>query len=74
MKPVVDRLKPEYEGRVEFRLMNVETDRAADELAGQFGVRFVPTFIFLSSSGEQVRMEVGEIAEADLRAMLDSLE
>ena len=38
MAPVVDRLKTEYEGVVEFRLINVETDTEGAQIANDFGV------------------------------------
>ena len=74
MKPVVDRLREEFEGRVEFRIVNFDQDANANEEADRFGVRFVPTFIFLDSDGEQVDMRVGSLAEEELRELLESVE
>ncbi|HAL29678.1 MAG TPA: hypothetical protein DCP20_03045 [Coriobacteriia bacterium] len=73
MAPVVDRLSVEYEGVVEFRLMNAETDPSSQELATTFGLQYVPSFVFLDSDGTQRDLIVGEVSEADLRATLDSL-
>lgn len=73
MKPVVDGLQKEYEGKVEFRLLNVETDQEAVELANEMGVTAVPTFVFVNSNGIPAGTQVGGMSEADLRARLDAL-
>ncbi|HSK48219.1 MAG TPA: thioredoxin family protein [Coriobacteriia bacterium] len=73
MKPVVDGLKKEYEGKVEFRLYNVETDPKGVELANAMGVNLVPTFVFVNSDGVQAGTQVGGASAEDLRAKLDSL-
>ncbi|HHJ98908.1 thioredoxin family protein [Anaerosoma tenue] len=74
MEPVVDRLRTEYEGVVEFRLVNAETDAESQALATRFGLQYVPSFVFLDSDGTQRDLVVGEVSEEDLRAVLDSLQ
>ena len=74
MKPVVDRLKQEYEGTVTFKLYNVESDQEGQALAQQYGAQYVPTFVFVKSDGSVLETKVGETSEADLRAALDALE
>ena len=73
MAPVVDRLKTEYEGKVEFRLLNADTDPDAASLGARVAVQDVPTFVLLDSDGTQRDMIVGEVSEDDLRAALDAL-
>lgn len=73
MAPVVDRLSDEYEGEIEVRKMNVETDQSAAELAAQFRVQYVPTFVFLNADGTTSDVIVGEASEADLRKAFDAL-
>ncbi len=73
MAPVVDRLKTEYEGVVEFRLINVETDAEGAQIANDFGVQYVPSFVLLGSDGAQRDLLVGEMTEEQLRAALDAL-
>ena len=73
MAPVVDRLKGEYEGTVEFRLYNVEQDEQGSELASSFGAQYVPTFVFVNSDGSVAGQIVGEVAEDALKDKLDSL-
>jgi thiol-disulfide isomerase/thioredoxin len=73
MKPVVDRLKAEYEGRVEFRLYNVEESSEGQRLMQQYNAQYVPTFVFLNSDGTEAKRMVGETPEKNMRAILDSL-
>ncbi len=62
----------EYEGVVEFRLVNAEADPESQALATRFGLQYVPSFVFLHSDGTQRDLVVGEVSEEDLRAVLDS--
>ena len=73
MKPVVDGLQPEYEGQVEFRIINVETDPEGAALMQQFRAQYVPTFVFLSADGEVVDQVIGEVEEDVLKEKLDAL-
>ncbi|MBN2247061.1 MAG: thioredoxin family protein [Coriobacteriia bacterium] len=71
---MVDRLKTEYEGVVEFRIINVESDPEGGRLASGFGIQYVPSFVFLGSDGNQKDLLVGEVSEEQLRASLDALQ
>ncbi|TDB38120.1 MAG: thioredoxin [Actinobacteria bacterium] len=73
MKPVVDGLKKEYEGKVEFKLYNVEKDAEGAALANKLGAQFVPTFEFVNADGSINKEIVGEVSEAQLRQQLDAL-
>ena len=73
MAPVVDRLKAEYEGAVEFRIINVDEDPDGNALMAQFGAQYVPTFVFVNSEGGTAGTLVGAVEEDALRQKLDSL-
>ena len=73
MKPVVDGLKQEYEGRVEFKLYDVEKSAEGEKLMQQYGAQFVPTFVFLDADGTTRETIVGTVTEAKMRAALDKL-
>ena len=73
MKPVVDGLKQEYEGKVEFKLYNVDKSAEGNELMTQFNAKYVPTFVFMNKDGSIATQKVGEVSEADMRKTLDSL-
>lgn len=73
MKPVVDGLKQEYEGTVEFRLINTDTDPNAQALAAKYGISAVPTFVFLNADGSEAGRLLGEQPEDTMRQRLDAL-
>ncbi|PKQ29302.1 MAG: thiol reductase thioredoxin [Actinobacteria bacterium HGW-Actinobacteria-10] len=73
MKPVVDGLKKQYEGKVEFRLINTDTEQNAQALAQKYRVTAVPTFVFLNKDGTEAGRRLGEVSESDMRAQLDAL-
>jgi thioredoxin-related protein len=73
MAPIVNGLKPQYEGEVAIRIYNAETEAGA-ALAEEYGVQFVPTFVFVDSNGEVVNTLIGETTENTLKAELDKLE
>lgn len=68
---MVDGLKQKYEGKVEFRILNVETDQEANALANSLGITGVPTFIFVNSDGVQAGQIIGATTE---QALIDALE
>jgi len=66
-------LKNQYAGKVEFKLYDVEKDDEGAQLADSLGIQYVPTFVFVSSDGSIVQKVVGEMTEAKMREVLDSL-
>lgn len=73
MKPVVDGLMKQYEGRIELRRYVDAGDPVGDKLAQQFKVQFVPTFLFVNADGSVSDQVVGGMTEAQLKTKLDKL-
>ncbi|TLM97394.1 MAG: thioredoxin family protein [Actinobacteria bacterium] len=73
MKPVVDRLEKKYEGAIEFRRYNVETDPKGIDIANAYGVTGVPTFIFVNSDGVSAGQIVGSTTEAQMVQAIEGL-
>lgn len=74
MKPLVERLGKEFEGRVEFRRYVDSGDPVGDRLAREFNVQYVPTFVFVNADGSlSGRPIVGGVDEATLRQRLEAL-
>lgn len=73
MAPIVSGLVDDYEGNVAIRMYNVETSDEGARLAEEYGVQFVPTFVFVNAEGEDVDMLIGEVSEGTLKASLDDL-
>lgn len=55
MKPIVDGLAQQYQGKVAVRNVNSANDPNASKL----GVNVVPTYIFLNSTGNVIERQEG---------------
>lgn len=69
LTPIIEEMAKEYEGKAVIGKCDVE---AADEIAAKFGVRNIPTIIFLKN-GELVDKQVGACKKGDLVAKLEKL-
>lgn len=67
--PIVDELAAEYEGRVVIAKCDVEDN---DEVTMKYGVRNIPTIIFLKG-GELVDKQVGAASKEALVAKIEKL-
>lgn len=65
--PILDELAGEYSGRVKIGKVNIDHDQ---ELAGQYGVRAIPTLL-LFHQGQVADQMVGLRSKRDLKASLD---
>jgi thioredoxin 1 len=68
MKPIFDEIEKEYEGKVEFKKVDVE---AETEMAQKFGVMSIPTFVVLKD-GEEVDRKMGAMPKETLVEWLNS--
>ena len=69
MSPIVDELAAAYKGRVLVGKCDVEEN---DELTMKYGVRNIPTIIFLKK-GELVDKQVGACSKDALKAKIEKL-
>lgn len=69
LTPIVEEMAAEYEGKAVIGKCDVES---ADEIAAKFGVRNIPTIIFIKN-GELVDKQVGACKKGDLVAKLEKL-
>ena len=69
LSPIVDELAAEYEGKVVVGKCDVEEN---DEITVQYGVRNIPTIVFLKG-GQVVDKQVGACTKEALRAKLEKL-
>ena len=67
--PIVDELAAEYEGRVVIGKCDVETN---DDITMKFGVRNIPTIVFLKG-GQPVDKPVGACSKEALKAKIEKL-
>lgn len=67
--PTVHKLADEFKGEVTVRKVNVDKNR---ELAAKFGVRSIPTLVYLHK-GKEVNRHNGLISEGMLKGHLNQL-
>ena len=67
--PTVEKLASEYSDSIAIKKVNVDANR---ELAASFGVRSIPTLVYLFK-GKEIGRQNGLISEQQLRAQLDQL-
>ena len=69
LSPIIEEMAAEYEGKAVIGKCDVE---GADEIAAKFGVRNIPTIVFLKK-GELVDKQLGACKKGDLVAKLEKL-
>ncbi|MEG0807573.1 MAG: thioredoxin [Alistipes sp.] len=69
MSPIVEELAKEYEGRAVIAKCDVEQN---DEASMKYGVRNIPTIIFIKG-GQLVDKQIGACSKEALKAKLDKL-
>jgi len=67
--PIIDELYTEYEGKALIGKVNVDANSG---VAAQFGVRSIPTILFIKN-GEVVDKSVGAVPKATLSGKLDAI-
>lgn len=65
--PVIDELSKEYAGKVSFYKINTDEEQ---ELAGAFGIRSIPSLLFVPKSGKP-KMAVGALPKDALIEAID---
>lgn len=69
LSPTVDEIADDFDGRAVVAKCNVDD---CEQLAMQFGIRNIPTLIFLKDN-EVVDRFVGVVSKAEIAAKLESL-
>ena len=67
MKPIFKEVEKDYEGKVEFKQVDVETN---SEVASQYGVLSIPTFVIVKEGKEEAR-KVGAMPKDVLKGWID---
>jgi len=66
MKPIVDGLEQELDGRLRVIRLNVQ-DPVGKTLAGELGFRMTPTFVYFDAQGMEAWREIGRLDAARVR-------
>ena len=67
ISPIVEELASDYADRIDVRKVDVDAD---PELAGQFGIRGIPT-LMLFKDGAPVETVVGSVSKSKLAGVID---
>ncbi len=70
MKPILEELAKEYEGKVNVLIISVDEYR---DLTGQYGIMAIPTQIFFDSSGQEITRHMGFYAKEDIIVQLKKM-
>ena len=65
MKPILDELKTEYEGKAVVRIIDL---RDEPKEAGRYGIRLIPTQIFFDAGGKEVFRHEGFMDKQSIKA------
>jgi len=66
--PVIEELSEEYEGRVKFYKIDTEAEQ---ELAGAFGIRSIPSILFIPKEGKP-QMSAGALPKESFKEIIDN--
>ncbi len=69
LSPVIDELSDEYSGKVQFYKVDTEAEQ---ELAGVFGIRSIPSILFIPSD-EKPQMAAGALPKDQLKQVISDV-
>jgi thioredoxin len=69
LSPVLEELSDEYEGKVDIYKVNVDDE---EELSAAFGIRSVPTLIFVPMNGAP-QMSAGALQKPQLKEAIERI-
>ena len=67
MKPVMEKLRKNYGGKLEVFFVDVRKDRGA---AGRFGVYTIPTQVFIDNKGKEFSRHIGYFPYEEIAPVL----
>lgn len=70
LAPVLEDLAKEYDGKVVIYKVDVDE---AQEVAALFGIRSIPTLLFIPADGGKPRMQAGAPTRSQLKAIIDDI-
>jgi thioredoxin 1 len=63
MEPILEQLRRDYAGRMEVEVIDVNKN---PRLAMKYGIRVIPTQIFISADGKELYRHEGYISKEDI--------
>ena len=70
LSPIFEELSKEYEGKIDFYKIDTEKEQ---ELAGMFGIRSIPTIMFMQKDGQEPQVVQGALPKQDLKNVIEQV-
>ena len=67
--PILEELSEEYEGKVKIYKLDTEAEQ---ELSAMFGIRSIPSMLFIPKGGSQPKMQAGALPKKALKNAIDA--
>lgn len=66
--PILEELSDEYEGKLKIYKVNTEVEQ---ELSALFGIRSIPSLLFIPTGGKQPMMQAGALPKNALQEVIE---
>ncbi len=66
--PILEELSDEYAGKLKIYKVNTEVEQ---ELSAVFGIRSIPSILFIPTGGKQPMMQAGALPKQSLKQIID---
>lgn len=66
--PILEELAKEYEGKVKIYKVDTEVEQ---ELSAAFGIRSIPSMLFIPTGGKQPMMQAGALPKNSLKEVIE---
>ncbi|MBX3043410.1 MAG: thioredoxin [Candidatus Kapabacteria bacterium] len=70
LSPIMEELSNEYSGKVDIFKVDTEQEQ---ELAGAFGIRSIPSVLFIPKNSERPQMSVGAMRKEDYKKAINDI-
>lgn len=70
LSPIMEDLANEYDGKVDIFKVDTEQEQ---ELAGAFGIRSIPSVLFIPKNSEKPQMSVGAMRKEDYKKAINDI-
>lgn len=70
LAPIFEELSKEYEGKIDFYKVDTEKEQ---QLSGMFGIRSIPTIMFMTPDGKEPQVVQGALQKNQLKEVIEQV-
>ncbi|MDO5656681.1 MAG: thioredoxin [Flavobacteriaceae bacterium] len=70
LAPIFEELSKEYEGKIDFYKVDTEQEQ---QISGMFGIRSIPTIMFMQPDGQEPQVLQGALPKAQLIEVIEQV-